>query len=34
LWALLTLERWLQLLPEWRAGITPPTPPRVAHATT
>lgn len=27
LWTLLTLERWLQLLPQWRSGVAP-APPR------
>jgi asparagine synthase (glutamine-hydrolysing) len=26
LWTLLTLERWLKMLPDWRAGITPAVP--------
>lgn len=30
LWTLLTLERWLQLLPDWRAGIAPVAP-RAEH---
>ena len=30
LWTLLTLERWLQRLPEWRAGVVPAVP-RAEH---
>jgi asparagine synthase (glutamine-hydrolysing) len=30
LWTLLTLERWLQMLPDWRAGIVPAAP-RAEH---